>query len=80
LWVPAGFAHGFCTIDPNTEVVYKLTAYYAPDAERGLRWDDPSLGIEWPEGAGAVVGERDRAWPDAAELPEYFRYPAEENA
>ena len=74
LWVPPGFAHGFCTLEPNTEVLYKVTSYYSPQLERGLAWDDPALGIAWPEEAGAVVSERDRQWPVLADLPGYFRY------
>ena len=73
LLVPAGFAHGFCTLEPDTEVFYKVTNYYAPDHDRGLLWNDPALGIEWPVSAAeAVVSERDRNWPTLAELPAYF--------
>ena len=73
LLVPAGFAHGFCTLEPDTEVIYKVTNYYAPDHDRGLLWNDPALGIEWPvTAAAAVVSERDRNWPPLAELPAYF--------
>jgi dTDP-4-dehydrorhamnose 3,5-epimerase len=74
LWVPAGFAHGFCTLEADTEVVYKVTDYYAPECDRGLKWDDPDLGIAWPVGAGeAVLSDKDRRHPPLAELPEYFQ-------
>lgn len=72
LWVPAGLAHGFCTIEPNTEVLYKVTDYYSPQTERGLLWNDPELGIDWPAGAGAVLSDKDRVLPrfaECADLP-----------
>lgn len=76
LWVPPGFAHGFCTLEPDTEVLYKVTgSYYAPEHEHGLRWDDPALGVEWPPFAGSVVSERDRRWPGLDEISPSFRYP-----
>ena len=73
LLVPVGFAHGFMTLTDDAEVLYKVTGYYAPDAERGLRWDDPALGIAWPLGAAEVtVNARDAAWPGLDEAPPYF--------
>jgi dTDP-4-dehydrorhamnose 3,5-epimerase len=73
LYVPVGFAHGLCTLEPDTEVAYKVTAYYAPDAAHGLAWNDPALGIEWPLSAGvATISERDLVWPRLAELPPWF--------
>jgi len=68
LFVPRGFAHGFLTLEPETHVCYKLTEYYAPRHEGGVRWDDPALAIEWPM-EPAVLSERDRQWPDLAEIP-----------
>jgi dTDP-4-dehydrorhamnose 3,5-epimerase len=71
--VPAGFAHGYCTLEPDTVVVYKVTAPYAPEAERGVRWDDPALGIEWPvDPAAAILSPRDRNWPLLADLRDFF--------
>ena len=62
-WIPPGFAHGYLTTAPDTEVVYKTTAYYDPKAEGGVAFDDPDLGIAWPmEAAGLIVSPRDRGW------------------
>jgi dTDP-4-dehydrorhamnose 3,5-epimerase len=73
LFVPAGFAHGYCTLEPDTEVLYKVTDYYSPEHDHGLLWSDPALGIEWPVGpAEALVSERDRGHPALAALPDYF--------
>lgn len=71
--VPAGFAHGFVTLEPETEVLYKVSAPYAPEHERGIAWNDPALGIDWPVGEGdAVVSDRDRALPRLAEMATPF--------
>lgn len=65
LWVPAGFGHAFCTLEPDTEVFYKVDAAYAPDHERSLAWDDPTLAIAWPEGMRApVLSAKDAAGAD----------------
>jgi dTDP-4-dehydrorhamnose 3,5-epimerase len=73
LFVPAGFAHGYCTLEPDTEVFYKVDAPYSREHERGLRWNDPALAISWPVAeASAVLLERDRLQPLLADLPEYF--------
>lgn len=75
LWVPVGFAHGYCTLEPDTEVIYKVTAPYAPDCDRGIAWDDPALGIDWPVPAGAaILSGKDQTNKPLAEHPEYFRY------
>lgn len=66
LCVPAEFAHGFQTLEDETEVFYLVSNYYAPEAARGVRWDDPAFRIEWPEApaAGRVMVDRDRDYPD----------------
>jgi dTDP-4-dehydrorhamnose 3,5-epimerase len=75
LWIPKGFAHGLCTLEPETEVIYKVSAYYDQASDKGLAWDDPRLGIDWPIAAGAaILSERDRMQPRLKDLPTYFRY------
>lgn len=77
LLVPIGFAHGFCTLDPDTEVQYKVSAPYSPEHDRGILWNDPALGIEWPvDPARAVLSDKDRRNPRLADLPSQFRYVA----
>jgi dTDP-4-dehydrorhamnose 3,5-epimerase len=76
LWVPIGFAHGFCTLIPETEVIYKVTSSYAQASERGIAFDDPELAIAWPVAAGrAVVSAKDRGHPRFSALPDHFTYP-----
>ena len=73
LWVPAGFAHGFCTLEPNTEVAYKVTADYAPESDAGIAWDDPALGIDWPVAPeDALVSRKDALLPPLGDLPAVF--------
>ncbi len=67
LLVPRGFAHGYATLEEDCEVLYKVTAPYAPAEEEGLLWSDPALGIDWPIApAEATVNARDQAWPTLA--------------
>ena len=68
LYVPNGFAHGFCVLSEVADVVYKVSSYYDPDAERGFRFDDLEVGIEWPADMELKVSERDRAAPPLREL------------
>ena len=71
--IPVGFAHGFMTLEPDTEVVYKVSDYYAPDHDRGLLWNDPALGIEWPlPESDALLSDKDRKQPCLAELEARF--------
>jgi dTDP-4-dehydrorhamnose 3,5-epimerase len=72
LFVPVGFAHGFCTLEPDTIVAYKVDAFYAPDCERAIRWDDPALAIPWPDFAGASVSGKDAAAPLLADARDFF--------
>jgi dTDP-4-dehydrorhamnose 3,5-epimerase len=65
LYVPEGCAHGFLTLTDDAEVAYQMSAPYAPQAARGVRFDDPAFGISWP-GAVVVINERDRTYPDFA--------------
>jgi dTDP-4-dehydrorhamnose 3,5-epimerase len=73
LSIPIGFAHGLCTLEPNTEVMYKVSNVYSPAHDRGVRWNDKAIGIEWPVSADeAVISAKDRALPPLASLPSYF--------
>jgi len=63
-FVPAGFAHGYCTLEPDTEVAYKVDEFYAPACDAGLRWDDPDIGVDWPVSAAeATVSDKDASLP-----------------
>lgn len=73
LLVPTGFAHGFCALSDSCEVLYKVTAYYAPDSEAGILWNDPALGIAWPACAErAIVSSRDAGLPLLADIDSPF--------
>lgn len=75
LWIPPGFAHGFMTLEPACDVTYKVTDYYSAEHDRGLRYDDPDLGIAWPATPGGLVlSDRDRAQPSLRDLPLAFVY------
>jgi dTDP-4-dehydrorhamnose 3,5-epimerase len=73
LFIPIGFAHGFVTLEPDTEVVYKVTALYSAANDRGLAFDDPDLGIEWPlPPEGALLSDKDKRWPRLRDLADVF--------
>lgn len=75
LWVPPGFAHGFCTLQPDSILSYKVTDYYSPEHDRGLLWNDPDIGIQWPVmSEKAVLSARDQAQPRLADLEASFVY------
>jgi dTDP-4-dehydrorhamnose 3,5-epimerase len=75
IFIPEGFAHGYCTLEPDTEAIYKVSAYYSPEHDRGLLWNDPALGIAWPVSANdALVSDKDRKGPVLSRLPLYFQY------
>jgi dTDP-4-dehydrorhamnose 3,5-epimerase len=73
LFVPAGFAHGFCTLEPDSAVLYKVDAVYSAEHERGVDWSDPALAIPWPVAKGdAILSEKDSVLPPLTDLPVYF--------
>jgi dTDP-4-dehydrorhamnose 3,5-epimerase len=73
LWIPPGFLHGFCTLEPDTEVIYKVTGLYAREAERGVIWNDPILALPWPVGAQeAVLSDKDQTLPSWTETGALF--------
>jgi dTDP-4-dehydrorhamnose 3,5-epimerase len=73
LLVPVGFAHGFCTLEPDTHVLYKVTGYYSPANDLGVAWDDPDLGIDWPVSPDkAMLSDKDAGLPPFKSLPTYF--------
>lgn len=73
LWIPPGFAHGFCTLEPDCEIAYLVTDYYSPADDRGLRWNDPAIGIDWPVSeAEVVLSPKDARQPLLAELGTVF--------
>lgn len=75
LWVPAGFAHGYCTIEPDTEFVYKVTDYYSPDHDCGILWDDLDLGIKWPVAVEkAILSEKDKVLPVLKDQQRLFEF------
>ena len=74
IYVPSGFAHGFITLQPYSEIVYKCTDYYAPETEGALSWDDPQVGIEWPLEGDAILSDKDAEAPLLADLQSPFEW------
>lgn len=74
LFVPAGFAHGFATLKPDSEIIYKCSEYYAPETEGAVRWDDPAIGVEWPLSGPPVLSGKDADAPLLAELESPFTW------
>jgi dTDP-4-dehydrorhamnose 3,5-epimerase len=73
LYIPEGFAHGFCVLSETADVLYKATAEYAPELDRGIRWDDPDIGIRWPV-SNPVLSEKDAALPLLRKAEQDFSY------
>lgn len=75
LWIPPGFAHGFCSLEPDTVICYKVTDYYSAECDKGLAWDDPAIGVAWPDIADpGTLSVKDRAQPRLADLPACFTW------
>lgn len=73
LLVPKGFAHGYCTLVPNTEVQYKVDAEYAPQLDRGIRWNDPALNIDWPT-SNPILSDKDQQHPLLVDAENNFEW------
>lgn len=75
IWIPAGFAHGFITLENDCEVIYKVTDYYAPKCDFGIAWNDPALGIDWRLPASEIIlSDRDRRQPCLADASPVFQF------
>ena len=73
LWVPVGFGHAFCTLEPNSVISYRVTSYYSPEHDKGVAWDDPDIAVRWPDVANPeTLSVKDRGQPTLAALPPYF--------
>lgn len=72
LFIPPGFAHGFCTLQPNTEFLYKVSKPYSPDHEYGILWNDPALDIDWQAPGEVILSEKDTELPVLLDSPDFF--------
>jgi dTDP-4-dehydrorhamnose 3,5-epimerase len=73
LWVPLGFGHAFCTLEPNTVISYRVTGYYSAEHDKGVAWNDPDIAIDWPSIVDPdSLSPKDRVQPRLAELPAHF--------
>lgn len=73
LWVPVGFGHAFCTLEPSSIVHYRVTSYYSPQHDGGVAWDDPDIAIDWPDVADPdTLSAKDRVQPSLVDLPKHF--------
>ncbi len=73
LWVPVGFGHAFCTLEPNSVIGYRVTNYYSAENDKGVAWDDPDIAIDWPDIMNPdTLSAKDRCQPALADLPTYF--------
>lgn len=74
LWIPEGFAHGFVTLSPNTVISYKVSSVYSAEHDRGLKWNDPAIGIAWPKFDDYWLSDKDKKQPLLSDMPSYFEY------
>jgi len=73
IYIPVGVAHGLCTLEPETEITYRVSDYWSSEVDRGLLWNDPDIAIHWPVSANeAIVSDKDRSQPRLSELPRFF--------
>lgn len=74
LYIPVGFAHGFVTLEPDSEIVYKCSDYYAPETEGSMLWNDADIGIDWPIGSDPILSDKDAAAPLLSDLESPFTF------